>query len=101
MINFYLEKVNKLAKLKFYILYNKVLKRKEIRTSFKPLITIRQRMRSVKNPIDQRQQKGVYKVSCSCGKSYIGETGRSFQIRIKEHEGDIKNAECIHTSALA
>jgi hypothetical protein len=77
----------------------KILKRKEITTSFKPLMTIRQRMRSVKDPIDQRQEKGVYKVSCSCGKSYIGETGRSFQIRIKEHEGDIKNKR-IHTSAL-
>jgi len=35
-----------------------------------------------------------------CGKSYIGDIGRSFQIRIKEHEGDIKN-EGIHTSALS
>jgi hypothetical protein len=56
----------------------KVLKRKEIMTSFKPLITIRQRMKSVKDPIDNRQEKGIYKVSCSCGKCYIGETGRSF-----------------------
>jgi hypothetical protein len=74
------------------VTYNiaKVLKRKEITTSFKPLITIRQRMRSVKDPMDHRQGKGIYKVSCSCGKCYIGETGRSFQVRIKEHEADIK-----------
>jgi hypothetical protein len=69
----------------------KVLKRKEIKTNFKPLITIRQRMKSVKDPIDQKQGKGIYKVSCSCGKCYIGETGRSFQVRIKEHEADIRN----------
>jgi hypothetical protein len=78
----------------------KVLKRKEIMTSFKPLITIRQRMKSVKDPIDHRQGKGIYKVSCSCGKCYIGETGRSFQVRIKEHEADIRN-ERTRTSALA
>jgi hypothetical protein len=78
----------------------KVLKRKEIVTSFKPLITIRQRMKSVKDPIDQQQGKGIYKVSCSCGKCYIGETRRSFQVRIKEHEADIRN-ERTRTSALA
>jgi hypothetical protein len=57
---------------------SKVLRRKEIMTAFKPLITIRQRMKSVKDPIDHQQGKGIYKVSCSCGKCYIGETGRSF-----------------------
>jgi hypothetical protein len=78
----------------------KVLRRKEIMIAFKPLITIRQRMKSVKDPIDHQQGKGIYKVSCSCGKCYIGETGRSFQIRIKEHATDIRN-EHIRTSALA
>jgi hypothetical protein len=78
----------------------RILKRKEIMTSFKPMTTIKQRMRSVKDPIDHRQGKGIYKVSCSCGKCYIGETGRSFKIRIKEHEPDIRN-ERMHTSALA
>jgi hypothetical protein len=77
----------------------KVLKRKEIMTSFKPLITIRQRMKSIKDPIDNRQEKGIYKVSCSCGKCYIVETRRSFQVRIKEHEANIRK-EHTHTSAL-
>jgi hypothetical protein len=57
-------------------------------------------MKSLKDPIDQQQGKGIYKVSCSCGKCYIGETGRSFHVRIKEHGADIRN-ECICTSALA
>ena len=39
-------------------------------------------------------------MSCSCGKCYIGETGRSFQVRIKEHEEDIRK-ERTRTSALA
>jgi hypothetical protein len=53
---------------------SKVLRKKEIMTSFKPLETIRQKMRSVKDISDHRQYKGVYKVMCSCGKCYIGET---------------------------
>lgn len=61
--------------------------------------TIRQKMRSVKDKIDWHQYKGVYKVDCSCGMSYIGETGRSFQIRLKEHGADTRR-ERTNTSAL-
>ena len=57
-------------------------------------------MRSVKDSIDRHQLKGVYKIDFSCGKSYIGETGRSLQTRPKEHGADIKN-ERSRTSALA
>ena len=57
-------------------------------------------MRFVKDDIDKHQLKGVYKIDCSCGKSYIGETGRSLQTRLKEHGADIRN-ERSRTSALA
>jgi hypothetical protein len=39
-------------------------------------------------------------ISRPCGKCYIGETGCSFNTRIKEHSADIKN-ERNQTSALA
>jgi predicted GIY-YIG superfamily endonuclease len=78
----------------------KILNKKEIKTSFKPLNTIKQNMRSVKDKLDQHNFKGVYRIDCSCGKCYIGETGRSFNTRIKEHSADIKN-ERARTSALA
>jgi predicted GIY-YIG superfamily endonuclease len=78
----------------------RVLSKKEIKTSFKPLVTIKQSMRSVKDKLNPHNGKGIYKIECSCGKCYIGETGRSFQVRIKEHGADIKN-ERIRTSALA
>jgi hypothetical protein len=57
-------------------------------------------MRSVKDKLDPHKVKGIYKIECSCRECYIGETRRSFQIRIKEHGADIKN-ERIRTSALA
>lgn len=31
-------------------------------------------------------QPGIYRIPCDCGKVYIGETGRSFNTRIKEHK---------------
>lgn len=30
-----------------------------------------------------------YSIPCSCGKEYIGETGRLMVTRIKEHQGDV------------
>jgi hypothetical protein len=53
-------------------------------------------MRFVKDKLEHHKCKGEYKVECSCGKIYIGETGWSFHIRIKEHGEDIKN-ECTRT----
>ncbi|XP_072166151.1 uncharacterized protein [Diadema setosum] len=38
---------------------------------------------------DKRHSKnlpGVYRIPCECGKVYIGETGRSFATRLKEHQ---------------
>jgi len=74
----------------------KILRKKNIITHFSAFGTIRQGLKSVKDDIDNLQRKGVYKIHCSCGKSYIGETGRS----LKEHGADIRNGRS-RTSALA
>ncbi|XP_054748098.1 uncharacterized protein LOC129253708 [Lytechinus pictus] len=45
---------------------------------------------------DKRTSKdlpGVYRIPCECGKLYIRETGRSFNIRIKEHKAHGKRDE--------
>jgi len=78
----------------------KILLKKNIKTSFKPLTTIRQRMKSVKDNPEHLQQKGVYIINCSCGEQYIGETGRLVSIRLKEHSADIR-WERTRSSALA
>jgi hypothetical protein len=69
----------------------KTINKKDIKTSFKPLDTIKQKMRSVKYKLDQLNCKGVYRIECSYGKCYIRETNYSFHTRIKEHGADIKN----------
>jgi hypothetical protein len=78
----------------------RILKKKNIGATFKPLNTIRNSLRSVKDSIDPIEHKGVYMIPCSCGKQYIGETGRSFRIRIQEHAADIKHNRT-RPSALA
>ncbi len=78
----------------------KILRRKDIVTQFATPRTVKQGIRSVKDDIDRHQLKGVYKIkNCSCGRSYIGETGRSLQKRLKEHGVDIKNGRS-RTSSL-
>jgi len=68
-----------------------ILKKNNIKTTFKPMNTISRCLKSVKDPIDPKCHKGVYLVHCSCGKPYIGETSRSILTRIQEHVVDIKH----------
>jgi len=55
----------------------KILRKKNIIPHFSAPGTIKQSLKSVKDDIDRHQLKGVYKIDCSCGRSYIGKTGRS------------------------
>ena len=36
-------------------------------------------------PKDNLNESGVYKLSCQCGKTYIGQTGRKIRTRVNEH----------------
>jgi hypothetical protein len=36
---------------------------------------------------------GIYGISCECGRVYIGQSGRSIQIRIKEHDRHTRLAQ--------
>jgi len=78
----------------------RILKRFDIPSTFRPLRTIRNSLRSVKDPVDPKNMKGVYLIPCSCGTPYIGETGRSIQQRIGEHAADLRHGR-IKSSALA
>ena len=45
----------------------------------------------IKNSPSHIEMAGVYKVPCmDCNKSYYGETGGSFDIRLAEHRGDVQ-----------
>ena len=42
----------------------------------------------------------VYKLTCSCGSSYIGQTRRNLINRLKEHSSSDKSEVCRHLMAI-
>ena len=73
----------------------RVLSTVNIRTCFKPYKTLSQSLVHVKDPVPQDCRKGVvYKVPCnSCDMSYVGETGRTLHLRLKEHKRALTNGD--------
>lgn len=65
-------------------------KQYNIKTVYTPWKKIGNVLRSPKDYIPL-QHPGVYKVDCSCGSSYIGQTKRSIATRIHEHIRAVKN----------
>ena len=48
------------------------------------------------NPFKSDSTCGVvYKITCSCCKKYVGETGRTMEERIKEHQADVNNKRSV------
>ncbi|CAK9823993.1 hypothetical protein ANTRET_LOCUS2231 [Anthophora retusa] len=64
----------------------RILKESKIKTIFTPHTKIKQILTTPKDPFPRLSSSGVYKIPCTCGKVYIGETGRSVTTRLKEHE---------------
>ncbi|XP_076390580.1 uncharacterized protein LOC105662853 [Megachile rotundata] len=64
----------------------RILRKHNIRTVFTTHTKIGQLLTSPKDPQPQLSTPGVYKIPCSCGQIYIGETGRSVNTRLTEHE---------------
>ncbi|KAJ8961652.1 hypothetical protein NQ318_021249 [Aromia moschata] len=64
----------------------KTLSKKNIGVLFRTLRKIQQVLPSNKDPVPRLLTKCVYELKCTCRKSYIGQTGRSIQCRIKEHQ---------------
>ena len=79
---------------------SKILANKGIHSSFKPFSVVKHRIHSLKDPKDPLMESGIYKIDCSCGVPYIGETGRAIKTRLKEHGADIKHDRVVK-SALA
>lgn len=78
----------------------KIMKKRKVPSTFRPLNTIWSSLRSVKDPVNPKNGKGVYVIPCSCGTEYIGETGCSINQMVLEHTTDIKHRRS-RSSALA
>ena len=73
----------------------RILKPHDIRVTTKPLRTLEQMFPSTKDrPLPENQTNVVYQINCSdCSWSYVGETGRAFITRRKEHERNVKKCK--------
>ena len=70
----------------------RVLRNFDIRVFSKPVKTIQQEFPSPKDrPTSDKQTSVIYKIDCQdCQWSYIGESGRCFETRRKEHIRNVK-----------
>ena len=79
-----------------------VCKHLPVRIAFTSKGTLGNMLTQVKTPIPPLEKTGViYAIHCECGGTYIGETGRTFKIRMREHKramkiGDHNNAISVH-----
>ncbi|XP_064610736.1 uncharacterized protein LOC135474961 [Liolophura sinensis] len=67
-----------------------------IETVFRSLTTLKTHLHATgkKTPTKPQPPKGVvYQLKCSCNNSYIGETGRPLQTRIKEHQSSVQKLD--------
>jgi hypothetical protein len=70
----------------------KLFKNTNIRIAYKTQNTIGKLLRRKNKKCDEYENAGIYKLKCmDCPQYYIGQTGRTFNIRYKEHIRDIRN----------
>jgi hypothetical protein len=69
----------------------KIFRKSNIRVAFSVNNTIKKKCNS-SSLVDKYSKSGVYSLKClSCDQIYVGQTGRSFKIRYKEHISDIRH----------
>ena len=80
----------------------RVLTPLQIRVCYRPHCTLRRILSNPKDSIPDLQKSGVvYRIPCaSCPASYIGQSGRRLEQRIKEHKRAVVNTD-FNSSALA
>jgi hypothetical protein len=72
----------------------KLFKEYKVNIAFNTKNTIEKLINMKTKTPNKFDQCGVYKMNCnSCPKAYIGQTGRNFKTRYKEHMQDIKKTE--------
>ncbi|XP_036320425.1 uncharacterized protein LOC118734935 [Rhagoletis pomonella] len=66
----------------------KVFQKHNLRTSFRTNNNVGRILRDTTNQEDPLDKQGVYKLTCKCQHSYIGQTGRKIKTRFREHIRD-------------
>jgi hypothetical protein len=64
-----------------------LFKKSNVKIAFRTNNTIQKLLIHKQHRTDTHSQPGVYKLTCpDCGKAYVGQTGRNFTTRFKEHK---------------
>jgi hypothetical protein len=71
---------------------NRMLAKHNIKIVVLPSRKIFSHVPPVKDALGLRTP-GIYSIPCECGRVYIGQSGRSLQLRLKEHNRHIKLAQ--------
>ena len=73
----------------------RVFKTHGFSTALKPHRTLRNLLVHPKDKLDTKQKaEAIYEITCAdCHKSYIGETGRPFGVRLLEHQREVQKLE--------
>ena len=80
----------------------RILERLKVKVRLRPNKTLHQLLVQPKDKVPMEQRTGVvYSIPCRyCPKTYIGQSGRSLECRIKEHQRAVKYGDT-NTSAIA
>ena len=69
----------------------KIFKQHNIKTVFTSTPNLKSLLCNNKSTLPCNSHPGVYKLECSCGSCYIGETKKKVATRLEEHQRDIRN----------
>ena len=79
----------------------RVCRRFGIKVVFRSSHSLRSMLTKVKDALPMEKQANVvYRIPCSCGKAYIGETKRRLETRLREHQ-DACRTQSLQKSAVA
>jgi len=73
------------------IFITNLVRKTNLKIAFRTNNTIQMLLKHKQQLPDIYTQSGVYKLKCrNCNKAYVGQTGRSFQVRFTEHKNAFK-----------
>ena len=72
----------------------RILREADIKAYYRTRNKLETKLHTHKDRPDPSDQAGVYRIPCTCGKVYIGETGRDLTTRLNEHKAHGRRGEC-------